>query len=167
VAFMFLIGEIVYYPVFGAGVIVNIEEKEICDEIKKYYIIKLIISDMNIMVPLDSNEAKKIRKAISNEECSKVMEILKENPMPIPGKWSERYKYYSQSMRQGDIFTLSSILRDIAGFSRKKDLSKSEINVFKDILYMVCGEMCLVLKEDYRACIVTVLNILKMSNISC
>ncbi|MBQ3592887.1 MAG: CarD family transcriptional regulator, partial [Clostridia bacterium] len=48
---MFKIGDTVLYPLHGAGVIQNIEEKEILGEIKSYYILKIPISDMTVMVP--------------------------------------------------------------------------------------------------------------------
>jgi CarD family transcriptional regulator len=160
---MFLIGEIVFYPVFGAGQIINIEEKEICDEIKKYYIIKLIVNDMDIMIPMESNEAKKLRRAISIEECELVYSTFKMEPIDLPSKWSERYNYYNQSIRRGDIILLASNLRDISALSKKKNLSKSEINVFKEIIGFVCGELALVLRKSYRDTINEVIAILKMT----
>ena len=49
---MFEEGDQVVYPNHGAGVIVAIENKEILDTIKQYYIIKLAIANMKIMVPV-------------------------------------------------------------------------------------------------------------------
>lgn len=157
---MFLIGDIIFYPVFGAGRVINIEEKEICDEIKKYYIINLIMDNINIMIPIDSDESRRLRKAVSIEECKEVFQVLKSQPQELPHKWSERSKYYNQSIRRGDIFLLASILRDIAGLSRGKKLSKSEKKIFGTILQMVCGELSLVLRKGYEETIDMVKRIL-------
>lgn len=145
---MFLIGDIIYYPVFGAGRIVNIEGKDVYGEINRYYIIKLIISGMSIMVPLSYEEEGKIRKAIEIPQCKEVFEIFKGQCENLPLKWGERNRYYNSSIREGDIFKLAKILRDISGLGKNKNLSKSEMKFFEDILNMVSGELALVLSMD-------------------
>jgi CarD family transcriptional regulator len=157
---MFFIGDVVFYPFYGAGCIINIEEKEIYNKVSKYYIIKLI-NGMGIMVPVNSDESKKLRKAISVEECMRLFEILRESPEKLPSKWSERYKHYNHAIKSGNIFKMVCALRDITGLSRKKELSKSEIKIFNDILNMVSGEIALVLNmgfDDVRMEIIDVLN---------
>lgn len=146
---MFSIGDLVLYPVFGAGLIINIEEKEIYNEIKKYYIIEFI-NGMNMMVPVYSSESLKIRRAISQDECIKIFDILKTNPEKLSCKWSERYRYYNKCINEGDIFKLAKILRDISGFSKTKNLSKSEVKIFNQVLNLTAGELCLVLNRDFE-----------------
>ena len=53
---MFNIGDKVVYPMHGAGVIEAIEEKEVLGQKQKYYIMKLPIGEMKVMVPMDNVE---------------------------------------------------------------------------------------------------------------
>lgn len=157
---MFLIGDIIYYPVFGAGNIINIEERDVYGEVNRYYIIKLIISGMSIMVPLNYEEDGKIRRAIEERRCEEIFDILKDQSEKLPSKWVERYKYYNLSIKEGDIFKLAEILRDIAALGKLKNLSKSEVKFFEDILNLVSGELSLVLSKDFLEVKSSIKNIL-------
>lgn len=51
---MFKIGDKVVYPMHGAGIIEAIEEKEVLGKKRQYYIMRMPIGNMKVMVPLDS-----------------------------------------------------------------------------------------------------------------
>lgn len=163
---MFNIGDNVFYPVYGAGFVCNIEEKEVYGSVKKYYIINFI-GGISIMVPVYSEESKRIRKAISEHECMKVFEILGQSPDKLSSKWSERYKHYNQCIRCGNIFRLIEVLRDISGLSKKKNLSKSELKIFYSILDMVAGEISLALNAEVEDIKISILDILDFSENYC
>jgi CarD family transcriptional regulator len=163
---MFFIGDIIFYPVYGAGYIYNIEEKEFYGSIKKYYIINFI-NGMGSMVPVNSDESKKIRKAISEHECLKIFEILKNEPQKLPSKWSERYKYYNNSIRGGNIYKMASVLKDITGLSSKKTLSKSDLKIFDEILSLISGEIALVLNISFLDARASVLEALEFNENNC
>ncbi|MCX7883717.1 MAG: hypothetical protein N2448_01590 [Caloramator sp.] len=146
---MFSIGEWIFYPVFGAGLIINIEEKRLFDKIRKYYVIKFI-NGIDMMIPVCSKESSKLRKVISKDECKEIYEILCSKPENMSLKWTDRYRYYKNCINEGDIRKLSRILRNIGNLSKVKKLSKSELNIYNDILDIVAGEVCAVLNEDFQ-----------------
>ena len=160
---MFIIGDLIFLPVFGAGYIASIEDKKIHGEISKYYVINFVISKMSIMVPVFSEEAKKIRRTITIDEYVNIFQLLIGPFSPLPVKWSERQRYYNDTIRNGDIFQLACILRDISELSRIKKLSKSEMKIFKEIINMVTSEISLVLNKDFDDTRKELLSILKMS----
>lgn len=164
---MFNIGEIVYLPVFGAGYIISIEDKEVHGEIEKYYIIHFILNEIDTMLPISSKEAGKLRRAINPEDYVKIIEIFSENPKKLPGKWIDRYKYYRDNIYNGNIYKLCGVLRDISGLSRNKKLSKSELNMFRDILFMVSSELALVLNREFEETKIDILNLIKTDNLFC
>lgn len=51
---MFNIGDRVVYPMHGAGVIESIEERQEGDELQRYYIIRLPMGDMKVMIPVEN-----------------------------------------------------------------------------------------------------------------
>ena len=77
---MFKIGDTVLYPLHGAGVIQNIEEKEILGEIKSYYILKIPISDMTVMVPVDADVG--IRSIVDAETAKNVISKIGSLSLP-------------------------------------------------------------------------------------
>jgi len=48
---MYEVGSKVVYPLHGVGIISSIEEKTVLGKTHSYYIIKLGISDMTVMIP--------------------------------------------------------------------------------------------------------------------
>jgi CarD family transcriptional regulator len=158
---MFEIGDFVYYSIFGAGKIYNIEENKIYGEIKKYYIINFV-NGMNIMLPVYSKEADKIRRTIAKDDCTKVYEILKSNSNIAGMRWSEKNRYYSECIKTGNIYKLSEALRDMSANFKHKKPSKCEIKIFNNIIDLVSGEIGLVLNkgcDEIRKEIVAVLNL--------
>ncbi|MDF2672557.1 MAG: hypothetical protein K0R09_822 [Clostridiales bacterium] len=146
---MFIIGDLIFLPVFGAGYIASIEDKKIHGEISKYFVINFVINKISIMVPVFSEEAKKIRRTITIDEYVNIFQLLIGPSCPLPCKWSERQRYYNDSIKRGDIFQLTCILRDINSLSKVKKLSKSETKIFKEILGMVASELSLVLGKEF------------------
>lgn len=157
---MFNIGEVVFIPVFGAGCVLSIEDRDIHGDIGRYYIVNLIISNMNIMVPVNSKEAERIRRVIKPEEYLKVLQILGERSKKLSGKWLDRYKHYNECIKSGNIFRLSGVLRDIKGLSKSRKISKSELKIFNEVLDMVSSEIALVLLRDLNETKADILNLL-------
>ena len=61
---MYELGEKVVYPLHGVGVINSIEDKTVLGEKRSYYIIKLAISDMTVMIPTDKSEQLGLRQVV-------------------------------------------------------------------------------------------------------
>lgn len=74
---MFNIGDKVVYPMHGAGVIEAIEEKEILGEKQKYYVMRMPIGDMKVMIPLKNIRDIGVRQVVGDEEISEVFNILR------------------------------------------------------------------------------------------
>ena len=74
---MYNIGDRIVYPMHGAGIIEAIEEKEILGKRQKYYIMKMPIGDMKVMIPIANIEEIGIRDIINSKEAEGVIEILK------------------------------------------------------------------------------------------
>ena len=53
---MFKVGDKIVYPMHGAGTIESIEEREILGEKQKYYIMKMPVGDIKVMVPTKNAE---------------------------------------------------------------------------------------------------------------
>ena len=74
---MFNIGDKIVYPMHGAGIIEGIEEKEILGKKRKYYIMRLPLGDMKVMIPIDNTENIGLREIIDEKEFEIVESILK------------------------------------------------------------------------------------------
>ena len=76
---MFSVGSKIVHPMHGAGIIQKIEEKKILGEVKQYYILKLPCNDMNVMIPVDSEQSVGIREIVDESAVRGAIEILRED----------------------------------------------------------------------------------------
>ena len=90
---MFNIGDKVVYPMHGAGTIEAIEEKEMLGNIEDYYIIKMPVGEMKLMVPTSKVENIGIREVSDKSISEKVFDILEKpkDPYVHDVNWSKRY----------------------------------------------------------------------------
>jgi CarD family transcriptional regulator len=142
---MFNIGDKIVYPIHGAGIIESIEEKEILGSKNKYYIMRMPLGDMNVMIPLDNIEALGIRNIIGKEEAESVFEILSQSPTEMNKEWTKRYRENEKKIKEGNIFDIAEIVRNLIILDRSKKLSAGEKKILANAKNILLSELMLVL----------------------
>jgi Transcriptional regulators, similar to M. xanthus CarD len=142
----FNIGDKVVYPMHGAGIIEAIEEKEVLGEKQTYYIMKLPIGDMKVMIPTDNVAEIGLRQVIDNEDVEKVFEILRGEKSNMSQNWNRRYRANMEKIKSGDIFEVAEVVRNLAIRDREKGLSTGERKMLDNARQILISE--LVLAQD-------------------
>jgi len=102
---MFKVGEVAVYPGHGVGKIASIEEKEFSGTKQAFYIMRILDTDMTIMIPVDGPKTSGLRCVIDSCEVARVFEILKDkNTAHDNAPWNRRYKEYMERIKSGSIF---------------------------------------------------------------
>lgn len=140
---MFNIGDKVVYPMHGAGVIEAIEEKEILGARKKYYIMKIPIGDMKVMIPLDSVEQVGLREVIDSEGVKQVFTILKQDHSKMSTNWNRRYRANMEKIKSGDIFQVAEVFRNLMFRDKEKGLSTGERKMLDSAKQILVSELVL------------------------
>lgn len=151
---MYNIGDEVVYPMHGAGVIVGVEDKEILGKIRKYYILKMPIKEMKVMVPVDNAEEVGVRNILSKEEMDEVLEILSgKDKTKMPSNWNRRYRFNMDRIKSGDIKEIARVVRFLERVDQEKSLSTGERKMLTGAKQIIISEMVLVYKKDPDAII--------------
>lgn len=145
---MFKIGDKVVYPMHGAGIIEGIEEKEVLGEKRKYYIMRMPIGDMKVMVPVDNVEDVGVREIIDEDGYKDVMSILRDDRSAMPQNWNRRYRANMDRIKSGDIFEVAAVVRNLLLLDREKGLSTGERKMLSTSKQMLLSEMVLVTDSD-------------------
>ena len=143
---MYRLGDKIVYPMHGAGVIESVEEKEVLGEKKKYFIIKMPVNEMKLMIPVDNVENIGVRKIISNSEVEEVFDILREDSSLNKMNWNKRYRANMDRMKSGDIFEVARIVRSLTFRDQEKGLSTGEKKMLSNAKQILISE--LILAED-------------------
>lgn len=143
---MFNIGDKVVYPMHGAGVIEAIEEREVLGQKQEYYIMKLPIGEMKVMVPMDNVEEVGLREIIDKDGVPKVIDVLKGKKSKMSSNWNRRYRANMEKIRTGDIFEVAEVVRNLAIRDAEKGLSTGEKKMLDNAKQILISE--LVLAQD-------------------
>lgn len=140
---MFNIGDKIVYPMHGAGIIVALEEKEILGKKRKYYIMKMPMSDMKVMIPTDNVEDIGIRQIINNEEIEIVLGVLSDDETIMSQNWNRRYRANMDKIKSGDIYEIAGVVRNLVLRDREKGLSTGERKMLNNAKQMLVSELVL------------------------
>lgn len=149
---MLIVGEKVFLPSYGAGVIIFIEDKKIDNEMRKYIKISLILNNMNLLIPETKIESYKIRY-IEEEVLSICTKIIKEEPSNIEGKWTKRYRINNEKLDRGNILEECEVLRDLYYLKNKGIMPPGEQKILEKAENMVASEMALALNINLQEAI--------------
>ncbi len=122
---MFNIGEYAVCPGHGVGQIVDIEEREMGNSKKTFYIIKILANGMTVMVPTDSETG--IRGLVNENEIEAVYSLLNNHDVKVDNStWNRRYREYSLKIKTGSVIEIAEVLRQLFLLKNKKSLSFGE-----------------------------------------
>ena len=141
---MFSIGDKIVYPMHGAGIIEQIEEKKILGEIRKYYILNVPCGDMKIMIPVDSSDEIGIRSIISECELAHVMDILQDKSSEMSTNWNRRYRENMEKLKTGDVMEVAEVVRNLMRTDRQKKLSTGEKKMLTNAKQILSSEIILI-----------------------
>ncbi len=145
---MFSIGDKVVYPMHGAGIIEAIEEKEILGKKRKYYIMRMPLGDMKVMIPLDSVEDIGLRDIISLTEVEQVMAVLNDDISKMPKNWNRRYRANMDRIKSGDIYEVAAVVRNLMLRDKEKGLSTGERKMLANAKQILVSELVLARELD-------------------
>jgi len=145
---LFNVGDRVVYPMHGAGVIEAIEEKEILGARKKYYVMKLPLGEMKVLVPTDSILQVGLRGVIEENEVPEVFVVLKGDQPQLSTNWNRRYRTHLEKIKSGNIYEVAEVVRNLMLRDREKGLSTGESKMLDLARQILVSELILVQNLD-------------------
>lgn len=131
------IGDKIVYPMHGAGIIEAIEEREIMGVTQNYYIMKIPVGDMRVMIPMDNAEEIGIRDVIDTDEADRVLQEFKDCHTELDPNWNKRYRDNMLRIKSGNIYEVVRVVKNLMFRDKSRGLSTGErkmLNSAKQIL---------------------------------
>lgn len=141
---MFDVGDKVVYPMHGAGVIESIEEKEILGKKQKYYVMRLPLGDMRVMVPIKNVKSIGLREVVDEETIHKVLNRMRSQKKNDNKNWNRRYRANLDKMKSGDIYEVADVVRSLMLRDEEKGLSTGERKMLDNAKQILISELVLV-----------------------
>ncbi|MFZ5447412.1 MAG: CarD family transcriptional regulator [Thermodesulfobacteriota bacterium] len=148
---MFQVGQLAVYPAHGVGRIESVQERAVSGNQEKFYIMRLLDSDMIIMIPTQNARNIGLRDIIDFQSVTQIYEILRHRPSRLNNQtWNRRYRDYMDKIKTGSPFRVAEVLRDLTLLKTEKDLSFGERKMLDTAKNLLVKELSLVnnSKED-------------------
>ncbi|NEU31718.1 transcription factor YdeB [bacterium LRH843] len=144
VDYLFQIGDNIVYPMHGAGIIKAIEEKEISGEKQQYYVIKMLISNMQVMIPMGKILSSSIRPVTDIIALKHIIQIFQHGESDRLLLWKQRYKVNTDKIKTGKIQEGAEVVRDLMRMKKEKALNTSEKKMLDDAHEFLISELRLI-----------------------
>ena len=161
----FKVGETVVYPHHGAAEIIEVSEKTIRGETKKYLTLRVVVQgsklesgseaspdrpsqELIIQVPEDSVTEVGVRDVIDKKGVQQVFDVLRAEFVEEPTNWSRRYKANLEKLASGDVVKVSEVVRDLWRRDQDRGLSAGEKRMLAKARQILISELALARKVD-------------------
>ena len=141
---MFQVGDKIFYPMYGAGVIEDIEEKEILGEKQLYYIFNVSQNNMQVMIPLGKTENLGIREVVDSDTLENALKVFAEEDPELNDNRHQRYHLNVKKMKSGDIHQGVQVIRDLTYLSKTKKISSEDKMMLDKAMNILTSELLLV-----------------------
>ncbi|MEW9204637.1 CarD family transcriptional regulator [Bacillus wiedmannii] len=141
---MFQIGDNIVYPMHGAGIIEAIEEKEFSGKKQQYYVIKMSIRNMQVMIPTGKILSSSIRPVTDILALKHIIHIFQHGESDELLPWKQRYKVNTDKIKTGEIQEGAEVVRDLMRMKKEKALNTSDKKMLDNAHGFLISELGLI-----------------------
>jgi CarD family transcriptional regulator len=142
---MFAIGDGVYHPTNGAGVVDNLQRLPALSKDSRYYRICMLDGTATIMmIPVEEAEVLGLRRVASLEGVQEAMAVLASPPTTLPTDHKLRHKVCQDRLDAAATLEIAEVVRDLAWRQSGIDrLSVPDMRTFKKAMMLLSGELAI------------------------
>lgn len=141
------IGDKIVYPMHGAGEVTGIEENDVGGVKKSYYVLRLPLGNLKLMLPVDKVEGIGLRDVIDKSQIEDVAEVLKDFSDPAQGSWNKRFHANLDRLKSGNILEVAAVVRNISRRHKTKKISNGERRLLDLATQILTSELIYALEK--------------------
>ena len=153
---MFQIGDKVVHPMHGAGIVDSIVQKKANGVMREYYVLKLPVRAMVVMVPTENCEEIGVRPIVDREQADRVLAAIPDIQVEMTQNWNRRYRENMERIKSGDLFEVARVVKGLMLRDVQKGLSTGERKMLHSAKQILISEIVMCQSssyEDVEACI--------------
>ncbi len=140
---MFSIGDRIAHPLHGAGIIESIIAKKIDGTEREYYVLKLPVGDMLVMIPVSSTAAVGVRPIVSARDAEEIIASFAELEVNMTQNWNKRYRENMEKIKSGDLTEVATVIKGLMLRDTEKGLSTGERKMLHSAKQILISEIVL------------------------
>ena len=145
---MYQVGEKIVHPLYGAGIIENLEEKEVEGTMQTYYVLQIPVGNLKIMISAAKAVAQGIRSIHHKDEIVGIISSIAQDEIDMPDNWNQRYKENMERIKSGQLSEVSLVYRNLLMRERERGLSTAEKKLMTTAKQIILSELILSMDID-------------------
>jgi CarD family transcriptional regulator len=150
VELMFQVGDKIVHPMHGAGVIESIEEKKVNGVTRSYYMLKMPVGNMIVMIPTENSEEIGVRPVIDKEQGDRVIAAFGQVQVEMDQNWNRRYRENLNRLKSGDLLEVVRVIKGLMLRENRRGLSDGERKMLHFAKQRLISELVLSQSSSYQ-----------------
>jgi CarD family transcriptional regulator len=137
------VGDAVFHPVNGAGVIAKLQRMPTLRKGQRFYRIRMLVGTKTVLwVPVREADELGLRPAADRSKAAEALRMLSSQPTELPDQHKQRYQVCEQKLDAADTMRTAEVVRDLTW----RRIQHNKLNVpgqriFKRAVELLAGEL--------------------------
>jgi CarD family transcriptional regulator len=147
---VFKIGDKIVHPMHGAGVVDSIVTKKVNGVVREYYILKIPVGGMLVMIPTGNSEEIGVRPIVDREEADRVIAAIPGIEVDMTQNWNRRYRENMLRIKSGDLIEVARVVKGLMIRDGDRGLSTGERKMLHSAKQILISEIVLSQSSSYE-----------------
>lgn len=140
---MFREGDKIVHPMHGAGVVESIVEQKVNGVSRKYYVLRLPVRSMVVMIPTENSQDIGVRPIIDSAQADRILEQLPGIQVEFDQNWNRRYRENMERLKSGDLLEVARVIKGLMLRDGERGLSTGERKMLHSAKEILISEIVL------------------------
>ena len=147
---MFQVGDKIVHPMHGAGVIDSIVTKKVNGVVRDYYILKLPVGGMLVMIPTSNSEEIGVRPVVDKDEADRLIASMPDLEVDMTQNCNRRYRENMMRIKSGDLLEVAKVVKGLMLRDVDRGLSTGERKMLHSAKQILISELVLSQNTSYE-----------------
>lgn len=148
---MFKVGDKIVHPMHGAGIVDSIVSKKVNGVVRDYYILKIPVGGMLVMIPTESSDVIGVRPVVDSNEADRVIDSIAGLEVDMTQNWNRRSRENMLRLKSGDLIEVARVVKGLILRDTDRGLSTGERKMLHSAKQILISEIVLSQNTDYEA----------------
>ena len=146
----FRVGDRIAHPMHGAGVIDSVVSRKINGKERDYYVLKLPVGDMLVMIPVDTSAEIGVRPIVDAAEAEKILCSIPGIEIEMTQNWNKRYRENMLKIKSGNLLEVAAVVKGLMQRDTERGLSTGERKMLHSAKQILISEIVLSESASYE-----------------
>lgn len=147
---MYEVGDKIVHPMHGAGVVESIISQKVDGKSKEYYVFKMPVGSMLVMIPISNSDGIGVRPVINSVQAEELIGTFGAIDADMTSNWNRRYRENMLRIKSGDISEVAKVVKGLMYRESQRGLSTGERKMLHSAKVILISEIVLAQSSSFE-----------------